>query len=196
MWRTLTDRLALLDRHSWLLSEIRRHRLLIARSVEVFTQVAQGFRGFRGGHWRVHIMAEKIVVAGGGKAAIGAQVDGGGEYRRMIMEAHASGKSNPVQANGAPRCGARTRTTGQPCRHPARKGSGRRFHGVRPEPSPPWLLDALKAKSTKHGWFSQEAIAARRAQGAVLRALKAATKKDDETMSGGAGVRGSIEGDI
>ena len=73
MWRILTDRLTLLDRHSWLLSEIRRHRLLIARSVEVFTQVAQGFRGFRGDHWRVHIMAEKIVVAGGGKAAIGAQ---------------------------------------------------------------------------------------------------------------------------
>jgi len=44
--------------------------------------------------------------------------------------------------------------------------------------------------------FVQEAIAARKAQGAVLRALKAATKKDDETMSGGAGVRGSIEGDI
>src|SRR6516165_9176710 len=28
---------------------------------------------------------------------------------------------------------------------------------VRPDPSPPWLLDALKAKLTKHGWFSQEA---------------------------------------
>ena len=67
---------------------------------------------------------------------------------------------------------------------------------VRPDPSPPWLLDALKAKLTKHGWFSQEAIAARREQRAALRALRAAAKKDDETMSGGAGVRGSIEGDI
>jgi class 3 adenylate cyclase len=37
--------------------------------------------------------------------------------------------------------------------------------------------DALKAKITKHGWFSQEAIAARKEQRAVLRALKAAAKK-------------------
>jgi hypothetical protein len=42
-------------------------------------------------------MVEKIVVAGGGKAAIGAQVDGGGEYRRMTMEARASGRSNPAK---------------------------------------------------------------------------------------------------
>jgi hypothetical protein len=38
-------------------------------------------------------------------------------------------------------------------------------------------LDALKAKMTKHGWFSQEAIAARTEQRAVLRALNAAAKK-------------------
>jgi hypothetical protein len=37
--------------------------------------------------------------------------------------------------------------------------------------------DALKAKISKHGWFSQEAIAARKEQRAVLRALKAAAKK-------------------
>jgi hypothetical protein len=30
---------------------------------------------------------------------------------------------------------------------------------------------------TKHGWFSQEALAARKEQRAVLRALKAAAKK-------------------
>jgi hypothetical protein len=68
----------MVERHSRLLSEIRRHRLLIARSVEVFTQVAQGIRRFRGDHSRQHITVEKIVVAGGGKAVIGAQVDGGG----------------------------------------------------------------------------------------------------------------------
>jgi hypothetical protein len=37
--------------------------------------------------------------------------------------------------------------------------------------------EAVKAKMTKHGWFSQEAIAARKEQCAVLRALKAAAKK-------------------
>ena len=46
-----------------------------------------------------------------------------------------------------------------------------------PDPSPPRRFDALKAKTTKHGWFSQEAIAARKEQRAVLRALKAAAKK-------------------
>jgi hypothetical protein len=61
----------MLERHSRLLSEIRRHRLLIARSVEVFQSSG-------GDHSRQHITVEKIVVAGGGKAVIGAQVDGGG----------------------------------------------------------------------------------------------------------------------
>ena len=48
--------------------------------------MAQGFRRFRGDHSRQHITLEKIVVGGGGKAVIGAQVDGGGEYRRMAMK--------------------------------------------------------------------------------------------------------------
>jgi hypothetical protein len=38
-------------------------------------------------------------------------------------------------------------------------------------------LDALKTKMTKHGWFGQEAIAARKEQRAVLRRLKATAKK-------------------
>jgi hypothetical protein len=38
---------------------------------------------------------------------------------------------------------------------------------------PAAALDALKAKMTKHGSFSQEAIAARKEQRAVLRRLKA-----------------------
>jgi hypothetical protein len=46
-----------------------------------------------------------------------------------------------------------------------------------PDPSPPRRFDALKAKTTKHGWFSQEAIAARKEQRAVLRALKAEIKR-------------------
>jgi len=41
----------------------------------------------------------------------------------MTMEAHASGRSSLAKTNGAPRCGAKTRTTGQPCKHLARKGA-------------------------------------------------------------------------
>jgi hypothetical protein len=133
--------------------------------------VAQGFRRFRGDHSRQHITVEKIVVAGAGEAVIGAQVDGGGgEHRRMTMEAYASGRSSLAKANGAPRCGAKTRTTGQPCRHLAPKGSGRcRLHGGRSTgPQSAAALDALKAKMTKHGWFDQEAVAARKKQRIVL----------------------------
>src|SRR5215831_16346522 len=47
----------------------------------------------------------------------------------MTMEAHASGRLSLAKANGAPRCGAKTRTTGQLCKHLARKESGRcRLH--------------------------------------------------------------------
>jgi hypothetical protein len=45
------------------------------------------------------------------------------------------------------------------------------------------LLDALKAKMTKHGWFSQEAVAARKEQRAALRALKGAAKKLERRRS-------------
>ena len=97
----------------------------------------------------------------------------------MTMEAHASGRSSLAKANGAPRCGAKTRTTGQPCKHLARKGSGQcRLHGGRSTgPKSATALDALKAKTTKHGWFSQGAIAARKEQRALLRKLKVAVAK-------------------
>src|SRR5215469_5021133 len=97
----------------------------------------------------------------------------------MTMEAHASGRLSLAKANGAPRCGAKTRTTGQPCKHLARKGPGRcRLHGGRSTgPKSAAALNAPKTKMTKHGWFSQEAVAARNEQRAVLRALKAAAKK-------------------
>jgi hypothetical protein len=61
----------------------------------------------------------------------------------------------------------------------ARKGSGRcRLHGGRSTgPKSAAALEALKTKMTKHGRFSHEAVAARKEQRAVLRALKAAAKK-------------------
>jgi hypothetical protein len=97
----------------------------------------------------------------------------------MTMEAHASGRLSLAKANGAPRCGAKTGTTGQPCKRLARKGSGRcRLHGGRSTgPKSAAALSALRTKMTKHGWFSQEAIAARKEQRAVLRTLKAAAEK-------------------
>jgi hypothetical protein len=109
----------------------------------------------------------------------------------MTMEAHASGRSSLAKANDAPRCGAKTRPTGQPCKHLARKGSGRcRLHAGRSTgPKSAAALSALKTKMTKHGWFSQEAVAARKKQRAILRALKAAAK-NGQTMNGGAGVGG------
>jgi len=110
----------------------------------------------------------------------------------MTMEAHASGRSSLAKANGAPRCGAKTRTTGQPRKHLARKGSGRcRLHGGRSTgPKSAAALDAVKAKMTKHGWFSHEAITARKEQRALLRALNAAARRwrDPEWWCGGAGL--------
>jgi hypothetical protein len=103
----------------------------------------------------------------------------------MTMEAHASGRSSLAKANGAPRCGAKTRTTGQPCKHLARKGSGRCRVSLfsplmRQGPLRTWV------RSSDHrgdGWFSQEAIATRKEQRAVLRALKAAAKKLERRRS-------------
>src|SRR5215813_475472 len=105
----------------------------------------------------------------------------------MTTEVHASGRSSLAKANGAPRCGAKTRTTGQPCKHLARKGSGRcRLHGGRSTgPKSAAALDALKAKMTKHGWFGQEAIAARKGQRAVLRVLKVAPRQVQSVIRSG-----------
>ena len=106
----------------------------------------------------------------------------------MTMEAHASGRSGLAKANGATRCGAKTRTAGQPCKPPCRQRIWRcRLHGGRSTgPKSAAAVEALKAKMTNHGWFSQEAIAAHKEHRALLRAVKAAAKKDNQTMSGAA----------
>ena len=82
-------------------------------------------------------------------------------------------------ARTAPLCGAKARTTGEPCKRLARRGSGRcRYHGGRSTgPKSAVALDALKKRMTKHGWFAREARDARKEQRAALRALKAAARK-------------------
>jgi hypothetical protein len=97
----------------------------------------------------------------------------------MTLEAHASGRSGLAKANGAPRCGAKTRTAGQPCKPSCRQRIWRcRLHGGRSTgPKSAAAVEALKAKMTNHGWFSQEAIAAHKEQRGPLASGQGRGKK-------------------
>jgi hypothetical protein len=75
----------------------------------------------------------------------------------------------------APRCGARTRGEGAPCRGPAVRGKRRcRLHGgASTGPRTAEGLERLRAARTRHGAYGQEARELRE----VVRALKARTKR-------------------
>src|SRR5262245_182926 len=63
-----------------------------------------------------------------------------------------------VRANAAPRCGARSKRTGKPCRAAAMPTGRCKAHGgKRTGPRPPEGLEGSRRANWKHGYYSREA---------------------------------------
>src|SRR5437016_11696652 len=81
-----------------------------------------------------------------------------------------------LKANAAPRCGARSKRTGKPCRGAAMPNGRCKLHGGKSTgPRTPEGLERSKRANWKHGHFSREAKAERsrlRAAILVLRDLR------------------------
>src|SRR5215813_3485846 len=75
-----------------------------------------------------------------------------------------------VRANAAPRCGARSKRTGKPCRGAAMPNGRCKFHGGKSTgPRTPEGLERSRRANWKHGHFSREAKAERsRLRAAIL----------------------------
>src|SRR5262252_3627798 len=75
-----------------------------------------------------------------------------------------------VRANAAPRCGARSKRTGKPCRGAAMPNGRCKVHGGKSTgPRTPEGLDRSRRANWKHGLFSREARAERlRVREAIL----------------------------
>jgi hypothetical protein len=78
----------------------------------------------------------------------------------------------PGDPNSAPRCGAKTRA-GTPCRTAAMPNGRCRMHGG-PSTGPRTEAGkaAIRASRTKHGRYSQAAIASRRETRSLIRAIR------------------------
>src|SRR4029077_9803021 len=85
-----------------------------------------------------------------------------------------------VRANAAPRCGARSKRTGKPCRGAAMPNGRCKVHGGKSTgPRTPEGLERSRRANWKHGHFSREAKAERsrvRAAILTLRYLRARSK--------------------
>jgi hypothetical protein len=78
-----------------------------------------------------------------------------------------------VKANTAPRCGARSKRTGKPCRAPAMPNGRCKFHGGKSTgPRTPEGLERSRRARWKHGHFSREAKAERSRVRAAILALR------------------------
>src|SRR5436305_4402756 len=67
-----------------------------------------------------------------------------------------------VRANAAPRCGARSKRTGKPCRGAAMPNGRCKLHGGKSTgPRAPEGLERSRRANWKHGHFSREAKAER-----------------------------------
>lgn len=73
-------------------------------------------------------------------------------------------KTSTNAMHAAPRCGAHARTTGQPCKSPAMQNGRCRMHGGK------------AGRKPVHGWYTNEAKAARREARALFKALCALLK--------------------
>jgi hypothetical protein len=75
-----------------------------------------------------------------------------------------------VMANAAPRCGARSKRTGKPCRAAAMPNGRCKVHGGKSTgPRTPEGLERSRRANWKHGQFSREARAERaRLRAAIL----------------------------
>jgi hypothetical protein len=78
-----------------------------------------------------------------------------------------------VRANAAPRCGARSKRTGKPCRAAAMPNGRCRVHGGKSTgPRTPEGLERSRRANWKHGHFSREAKAERSRVRAAILALR------------------------
>jgi hypothetical protein len=78
-----------------------------------------------------------------------------------------------VMANAAPRCGARCKRTGKPCRGAAMPNGRCRLHGGKSTgPRTPEGLERSKRARWKHGYYSREAKAERSHLRAAILALR------------------------
>src|SRR5262249_14455190 len=89
-----------------------------------------------------------------------------------------------VSANAAPRCGARSKRTGLPCRAAAMPNGRCRVHGGKSTgPRTPEGLERSRRANWKHGYYSREAKAERsrlRAAMLVLRDLRDSSRARTE----------------
>src|SRR5262249_13524799 len=78
-----------------------------------------------------------------------------------------------VRANAAPRCGARSKRTGKPCRAAAMPNGRCKVHGGKSTgPRTPEGLERSKRERWKHGYYSREAKAERSRVRAAILALR------------------------
>jgi hypothetical protein len=78
-----------------------------------------------------------------------------------------------LRANAAPRCGARSKRTGKPCRGAAMPNGRCKFHGGKSTgPRTPEGLERSRRANWKHGHFSREAKAERSRVRAAILALR------------------------
>ena len=78
-----------------------------------------------------------------------------------------------VRANAAPRCGARSKRTGKPCRAAAMPNGRCKLHGGKSTgPRTPEGLERSRRANWKHGRFSREAKAERSRVRAAILALR------------------------
>jgi hypothetical protein len=78
-----------------------------------------------------------------------------------------------VRANAAPRCGARSKRTGKPCRAAAMPNGRCKVHGGKSTgPRTPEGLERSRRANCKHGHFSREAKAERSRVRAAILALR------------------------
>jgi hypothetical protein len=89
-----------------------------------------------------------------------------GERMRARLEAL-------VMANAAPRCGARSKRTGKPCRAAAMLNGRCKVHGGKSTgPRTPEGLERSKRARWKHGYYSREAKVERSCVRAAMLALR------------------------
>jgi hypothetical protein len=80
----------------------------------------------------------------------------------------------PGNPGNAPRCGAKTKGNGTPCRSAAMPNGRCRMHGgMSTGAKTPEGIERIRAARTKHGRYSAASIAARRAARQAIREIRA-----------------------
>src|SRR5258705_6005060 len=97
----------------------------------------------------------------------------------MSDEPHAPARNKSIElANGAPRCGARRKTDGQPCRQPAmRNGRCKQHGGMSTGPRTPEGLERSRRARWKHGFYSAESRNTRREARDLIRSILAVIRE-------------------